>query len=194
MTRQTDTLTAMKMRATWDALASDPDAYVGDPERGRMELEGALRPARRGPARRHVRRGRLRPRPDDRGARGAIRPRARARRLPGDARTGARGRPRRARRIPRRLGRAARRRGRRERATSLVCYLVLQHLPVARRRSSPTSPSSPACSPRAARRSSNCRCSTTGSARAPGARSRSALVPLTARSARRAGGSSAATG
>jgi SAM-dependent methyltransferase len=30
----------MKMRATWDALASDPDAYVGDPERGRIELEG----------------------------------------------------------------------------------------------------------------------------------------------------------
>jgi SAM-dependent methyltransferase len=30
----------MKMRATWDALASDPDAYVGDPKRGRMELEG----------------------------------------------------------------------------------------------------------------------------------------------------------
>ena len=30
----------MKMRATWDALASDPDAYVGDPTRGRMELEG----------------------------------------------------------------------------------------------------------------------------------------------------------
>ncbi len=29
----------MKMRATWDALASDPDAYVGDPKRGRMELE-----------------------------------------------------------------------------------------------------------------------------------------------------------
>jgi SAM-dependent methyltransferase len=27
------------MRATWDALASDPDAYVGDPERGRIELE-----------------------------------------------------------------------------------------------------------------------------------------------------------
>jgi SAM-dependent methyltransferase len=27
------------MRATWDALASDPDAYVGDPERGRSELE-----------------------------------------------------------------------------------------------------------------------------------------------------------
>jgi SAM-dependent methyltransferase len=30
----------MKMRATWDALASDPDAYVGDPSRGRVELEG----------------------------------------------------------------------------------------------------------------------------------------------------------
>jgi SAM-dependent methyltransferase len=30
----------MKMRATWDALASDPDAYVGDPQRGRSELEG----------------------------------------------------------------------------------------------------------------------------------------------------------
>jgi SAM-dependent methyltransferase len=30
----------MKMRATWDALASDPDVYVGDPERGRAELEG----------------------------------------------------------------------------------------------------------------------------------------------------------
>jgi trans-aconitate methyltransferase len=30
----------MKMRATWDALASDPDAYVGDPGRGRAELEG----------------------------------------------------------------------------------------------------------------------------------------------------------
>ena len=28
------------MRATWDALASDPDAYVGDPERGRTELRG----------------------------------------------------------------------------------------------------------------------------------------------------------
>ena len=26
------------MRATWDALASDPDAYVGDPDRGRVEL------------------------------------------------------------------------------------------------------------------------------------------------------------
>jgi SAM-dependent methyltransferase len=30
------------MRATWDALASDPDAYVGDPERGRTELRGLL--------------------------------------------------------------------------------------------------------------------------------------------------------
>jgi trans-aconitate methyltransferase len=30
----------MKMRATWDALASDPDAYVGDPNRGGSELEG----------------------------------------------------------------------------------------------------------------------------------------------------------
>jgi SAM-dependent methyltransferase len=30
----------MKMRATWDALAADPDAYVGDPERGRSELQG----------------------------------------------------------------------------------------------------------------------------------------------------------
>src|SRR5437763_15429980 len=30
----------MKMRATWDALAADPDAYVGDPERGRRELQG----------------------------------------------------------------------------------------------------------------------------------------------------------
>ena len=27
------------MRATWDALASDPDAYVGDPARGREELD-----------------------------------------------------------------------------------------------------------------------------------------------------------
>jgi SAM-dependent methyltransferase len=27
------------MRATWDALASDPDAYVGDPASGRSELE-----------------------------------------------------------------------------------------------------------------------------------------------------------
>src|SRR6266498_3039258 len=43
MTRQTDTLTAVAprgIRATWDALASDPDAYVGDPERGRSELQG----------------------------------------------------------------------------------------------------------------------------------------------------------
>jgi SAM-dependent methyltransferase len=30
----------MKMRATWDALAADPDAYVGDPGRGRSELQG----------------------------------------------------------------------------------------------------------------------------------------------------------
>jgi ubiquinone/menaquinone biosynthesis C-methylase UbiE len=30
---------ARGIRATWDALASDPDAYVGDPERGRAELE-----------------------------------------------------------------------------------------------------------------------------------------------------------
>lgn len=30
----------MKMRATWDALASDPDAYVGDPDRGQSELQG----------------------------------------------------------------------------------------------------------------------------------------------------------
>ena len=30
----------MKMRATWDALAADPDAYVGDPARGRSELQG----------------------------------------------------------------------------------------------------------------------------------------------------------
>ena|SRR5262245_53077863 len=30
----------MKMRATWDALAADPDSYVGDPERGRSELQG----------------------------------------------------------------------------------------------------------------------------------------------------------
>jgi SAM-dependent methyltransferase len=28
------------MRATWDALASDPDVFVGDPARGRAELEG----------------------------------------------------------------------------------------------------------------------------------------------------------
>src|SRR5206468_10207715 len=41
-TRTTDTLQPMKMRATWDALASDPDAYVGDPERGRAELEGVF--------------------------------------------------------------------------------------------------------------------------------------------------------
>ena len=37
-----DTLTAVTargMRATWDALASDPDAYVGDPGRGRAELD-----------------------------------------------------------------------------------------------------------------------------------------------------------
>jgi SAM-dependent methyltransferase len=27
------------MRSTWDALASDPDAYVGDPARGREELD-----------------------------------------------------------------------------------------------------------------------------------------------------------
>jgi SAM-dependent methyltransferase len=27
------------MRATWDALASDPDAFVGDPARGREELD-----------------------------------------------------------------------------------------------------------------------------------------------------------
>jgi SAM-dependent methyltransferase len=27
------------MRSTWDALASDPDAYVGDPARGRQELD-----------------------------------------------------------------------------------------------------------------------------------------------------------
>jgi SAM-dependent methyltransferase len=27
------------MRATWDALASDPDVYVGDPERGQTEHE-----------------------------------------------------------------------------------------------------------------------------------------------------------
>jgi SAM-dependent methyltransferase len=35
------TLTAMgarDMRTTWDALAADPDAYVGDPARGREEL------------------------------------------------------------------------------------------------------------------------------------------------------------
>jgi SAM-dependent methyltransferase len=30
------------MRATWDALASDPDVFVGDPARGRAELEGLL--------------------------------------------------------------------------------------------------------------------------------------------------------
>jgi ubiquinone/menaquinone biosynthesis C-methylase UbiE len=30
---------ARGIRATWDALASDPDVYVGDPERGRAELE-----------------------------------------------------------------------------------------------------------------------------------------------------------
>lgn len=30
----------MKMRATWDALASEADVYVGDPERGRSELQG----------------------------------------------------------------------------------------------------------------------------------------------------------
>src|SRR3989441_13071195 len=27
------------MRTTWDALAADPDAFVGDPGRGREELE-----------------------------------------------------------------------------------------------------------------------------------------------------------
>ena len=27
------------MRSTWDALASDPDVYVGDPERGEAELD-----------------------------------------------------------------------------------------------------------------------------------------------------------
>ena len=30
---------ARGIRATWDALASDPDVYVGDPDRGRIELE-----------------------------------------------------------------------------------------------------------------------------------------------------------
>jgi SAM-dependent methyltransferase len=30
---------ARDMRSTWDALASDPDAYVGDPARGRQELD-----------------------------------------------------------------------------------------------------------------------------------------------------------
>src|SRR5262249_2182681 len=30
---------ARGMRATWDALASDPDVFVGDPDRGRSELE-----------------------------------------------------------------------------------------------------------------------------------------------------------
>ncbi len=42
-TRGANTLTyvpARGSRATWDALASDPDAYVGDPQRGRSELEG----------------------------------------------------------------------------------------------------------------------------------------------------------
>jgi SAM-dependent methyltransferase len=31
---------ARDMRTTWDALAADPDAYVGDPARGREELDG----------------------------------------------------------------------------------------------------------------------------------------------------------
>ena len=65
----------MKMRATWDALASDPDAYVGDPDARPQRARRALRPARRRPARRDVRRGRLRPRAHDGRARGALRPR-----------------------------------------------------------------------------------------------------------------------
>jgi SAM-dependent methyltransferase len=31
---------ARGIRATWDALASNPDTYVGDPSRGRIELKG----------------------------------------------------------------------------------------------------------------------------------------------------------
>ena len=47
----------MKMRATWDALASDPDAYVGDPTRGRMELEGLFERLGADPLVPHVRSG-----------------------------------------------------------------------------------------------------------------------------------------
>jgi SAM-dependent methyltransferase len=35
----TSTLSGVSARETWDALASDPDLYVGDPARGRAELE-----------------------------------------------------------------------------------------------------------------------------------------------------------
>ena len=118
-----------RMRATWDALASDPRRLRRRPRAAQAELESLFGAARRRSARRHVRRGRLRPRPDDRGARRALRPRARARRLAGDARARARrgaGAERRASRSSPASGSTGSRTGS---PTSLVCYLVLQHLP-----------------------------------------------------------------
>ena len=168
----------MKMRATWDALASDPDAYVGDPKRGRMELQGLFERLGADPSggtcvEVGCGSGRM-----TGGPRRAIRPGARARRLPGDARTGTRGRSRRARRFPRRVRRAARRRGRRERGRPRL-------LPRPAAPSVARAPSSRYLAEFARvlllteRPSFSCRSSKTGSAARLARAARSALVPLT---------------
>ena len=159
----------MKMRATWDALASDPDAYVGDPTRGRMELEGLFERLGADPrggtcievgcgsgrmtaalAERFDRVLALDVSP-------AMIERARAA-VPDE-------------RVEFRAVSGERLDGVDD--ASAESSSVTSSCSTSRRAppSSPTSPSSPAFSPRAARRSSNCPCSTMGSARAPGARS-----------------------
>ena len=159
------TLHVLSMRRTWDALAAGETAvYVGDPASGAEELAGLF--------------GRLGA--DPRGGRcvevgcgpgrmtGALAERfdevVAARRLAGDARAGPRER---ARRRTSRFGAVS---GERldgvedGSADTLVCYLVLQHLPSARGRPLVSVASSPACSRLPARRSSRSRCSTVGSA------------------------------
>ena len=181
------------MRATWDALASDPDAYVGDPERGRAELESLFGRLGADPRGGDVHRGRLRAGTDD-GRRWrsastaslaldvspAMLDQARAA-VPDDH-------------VEFRAVSGERLDGvETETANAVVCYLVLQHLPVARDRSSRTSPSSRACSAR--RRG----VPAAAGARGRTARPRLARDALRARaadrvsSARRGGRSSAAT-
>ena len=90
---------------------------------------GPLRTAERRSARRHMRRGGLRAGTNDRRARRAVRPRHRRRRLRGDARARSSGRRGEERRLPSRRRATGWTRSRTAIADTLVCYLVLQHLP-----------------------------------------------------------------
>ena len=159
----------MKMRATWDALASDPDAYVGDPTRGRTRARGPLRPARRRSARRDVRRGRLRPWADDRrrsrsGSTASSRSTSR-RRCSSGARVAVPDE-----RVEFRAVSGERLDGVDDAIADVARLLPRPAAPaLARGRSRVPRRVRPRSRSRAARRSCSCRCSTTGCARARGA-------------------------